>query len=152
MCCVKNSSRSRHAIHGRRNTIDVILNPLGVASRMNLGQVFESVCGMISRLLAQQIQYHLHLGNDEKVRELMLQIYQSQAANWSDGELSEHARRVVKDGVAMLAMPFCSPSVEDMDKFLELTELIKAVKFTLYDGQSGDKFPSQSCCWSTCTL
>jgi DNA-directed RNA polymerase subunit beta-beta' len=119
--------------------VDIVLNSLGVPSRMNLGQIFESVCGMISHLFGEKMRYHLATNNLDKVRELMGKVCNAEVESWDEVELLERANEVVRKGLGVMAMPFCSPTISDMEDMLEYLGVDKSCKYTLHDGQTGER-------------
>jgi DNA-directed RNA polymerase subunit beta len=125
--------------------IDVVLNPLGVPSRMNVGQILETHLGWACRGLGRIIDDALHnfheSGHAEELRKAMVDIYgaDTSVAKFKDDELVMLAERV-KGGV-----PVATP-VFDGAREREIVELLKKAGFdttgqvTLHDGRTGEPF------------
>jgi len=129
--------------------IDLILNPLGVPSRMNIGQILEVHLGLIGKKLGKQIQkiFEEKQANfAEQLREKMLEIAktaklmkaQAELKTISVQELLDYARDWSR-GVKFAVTPFESTNQEEFDKLFELAKMESDGKTTLYDGKTGDK-------------
>ena len=125
--------------------VDVVLNPLGVPSRMNVGQILETHLGWaakgvgnkIGKMLEQQAQAH-------EMREFLDKVYnvsgkQEDLDSFSDDEITELAKNL-KGGVPMATPVFDGASEKDIKAMLKLAELPEDGQMTLYDGRTGDKF------------
>jgi DNA-directed RNA polymerase subunit beta len=128
--------------------VDIILNPLGVPSRMNVGQVLEAHLGWASRELGRQVGDLLsHMKNagplTTKLQEAFSrEEYNSHFKNVTHKELPAKAKSLAK-GVHM-ATPVFDGAVEDeIKKCLEKAGLPTTGQTTLYDGRSGDPFDQQ---------
>jgi len=133
--------------------VDIVLNPLGVPSRMNVGQIFETHLGWAARGLGQQIQEMLEgihargaeiAGKDVKeVRAKLKDIYGAGYAKdidaRSDEQLMELASNLV-GGVPMGTPVFDGAREADVSIMLEKAGLDKSGQVTLYDGRTGDAF------------
>jgi DNA-directed RNA polymerase subunit beta len=128
--------------------VDICLNPLGVPSRMNIGQILETHLGFAARGLGVKIEEMLKL---ERAKALIeLRAFLDKVYNYksdkpvdldalSDDELIELARNL-KKGVPM-ATPVFDGAVEDEIKYmLELAGLPTSGQVQLYDGRSGEPF------------
>ncbi len=125
--------------------VDVVLNPLGVPSRMNVGQILETHLGWACRGLGRIIDDALHIfhesGQAKALRDAMLDIYgqDNGVTKFKDNELVMLAERI-KDGV-----PVATP-VFDGAREPEIVELLKKAGFdttgqvTLHDGRTGEPF------------
>jgi DNA-directed RNA polymerase subunit beta len=125
--------------------VDVVLNPLGVPSRMNVGQILETHLGWACRGLGRIIDDALHAfrvsGQAEVLRDAMVDIYGTDngVAKFKDDELVMLAERI-KDGV-----PVATP-VFDGAREREIVDLLKKAGFdttgqvTLHDGRTGEPF------------
>jgi DNA-directed RNA polymerase subunit beta len=125
--------------------VDVVLNPLGVPSRMNVGQILETHLGWACRGLGRIINEALHAfhesGQVKELRAAVADIYGTEdgVAKFKDGELVMLAERI-KDGV-----PVATP-VFDGAREREIVELLKKAGFDatgqvmLYDGRTGEPF------------
>jgi DNA-directed RNA polymerase subunit beta len=130
-------------------TVDIVLNPLGVPSRMNIGQVLEVHLGWAAKGLGQKIQRMLEA--QEKVAELrkfLDQIYNHDKklaaervdlTQFSDAELLGMARNLV-DGVPMATPVFDGASEAEIKAMLKLAELPESGQTILHDGRTGEAF------------
>jgi DNA-directed RNA polymerase beta subunit len=129
--------------------VDLILNPLGVPSRMNIGQILEVHLGLIGKKLGEQIQEIFEKKKEDFVKELRAKMSEiantaklmrakNEIAKMSDEELIKYARDWSK-GVKFAVSAFESPTKEEFDKLFELAKIDKDGKTTLYDGKTGEK-------------
>jgi len=128
--------------------VDIVLNPLGVPSRMNVGQILESHLGWAAKGLGRKIARFLdeNYGAD-KIKGLMKDIYGSpemakQINAMTDEEIFERARKMSR-GVHMAAPVFEGASEDEIKGLLELADLPVSGKMTLFDGRTGEKFDQQ---------
>jgi DNA-directed RNA polymerase subunit beta len=128
--------------------LDIILNPLGVPSRMNVGQVLEAHLGWASRELGRQVGELISRMKDAAPLTKKLQDafsreeYNRCFKNVKDKELPAKAKFLEK-GVHM-ATPVFDGAVEDeIKKCLEKAGLPTTGQTTLYDGRTGDPFDQQ---------
>ena len=130
-------------------TVDIILNPLGVPSRMNIGQILEVHLGMIGKKLGDQIQEIFDAERENMVAELrekMIKIAdiaklmnaKETLSNISDEELIKYARDWAK-GVKFATSVFEGTSQEEFEKLFELAKMDSDGKTELYDGRTGEK-------------
>ena len=130
--------------------VDIVLNPLGVPSRMNIGQLFETHLGMAGRALGQQIGEILDEVKQKRavtddLRSIMGKIYGKNNAiaeklnKMTDTEIRAEAA-LLKDGVPMATPTFDGATPEEIKAMLKLAKLPESGQFTLYDGVTGEKF------------
>jgi len=128
--------------------VDIVLNPLGVPSRMNFGQILETHLGMAARALGEQIGAMLDEVKQKRavtddLRTLMGKIYGKDMAEklnkMTDTEVRANAA-LLRDGVPMATPTFDGATPEDIRKMLKLANLPETGQFTLYDGVTGEKF------------
>ena len=130
-------------------TVDIVLNPLGVPSRMNIGQVLEVHLGWAAKGLGQKIQRMLEA--QQKVAELrkfLDEIYNHDRTTheervdlkqFSDEELLTLAKNLT-DGVPMATPVFDGAAETEIKKMLELAELPLSGQTMLHDGRTGEAF------------
>ncbi len=134
--------------------VDVVLNPLGVPSRMNVGQIFETHLGWAARGLGQQItkaldEYKLANPNPEAgappeaIREVLTHAYgddyASEIKRRSDSEVMELAN-YLKPGVPMGTPVFDGAREADVSTMLTKADLDPSGQVDLFDGRTGDRF------------
>jgi len=128
--------------------VDIVLNPLGVPSRMNVGQILETHLGAAARGLGQQIGEVLdEIKNKRAVtddmRALLGKIYgrdvSAQLEKMTDTEVRATAA-LLRDGVPMATPTFDGAMPDDIKKMLKLAKLPESGQVTLYDGMTGEKF------------
>ena len=129
--------------------IDVVLNPLGVPSRMNVGQILETHLGMAARGLGVKIEHMLREARDQQVgqiREFLGEVYNSTSGtrvedldSLSDDEIITLAKNL-KAGVPMSTPVFDGAKEGEIKHLLKLADLPESGQMTLYDGRSGDAF------------
>lgn len=127
--------------------VDVVLNPLGVPSRMNVGQILETHLGWATRTLGEKIQEHLnkHYSREELTKALK-KAYHSEAM---DEFLNQASEAQIKEMASKLrgGLPIDTP-VFSGAKEIEVKEMLKEAglpssgQTTLFDGRSGAAFDS----------
>jgi len=126
--------------------VDVVLNPLGVPSRMNIGQILETHLGWAAKGLGKKIDEMLHANAKiTEVRKFLNKIYNHQngqpedLASFSDEEIIELCKNL-KNGVPFATPVFDGASEEEIKYMLELADLPTSGQTTLFDGRSGEAF------------
>jgi DNA-directed RNA polymerase subunit beta len=128
--------------------VDVILNPLGVPSRMNVGQVLETHLGWASREMGRQIAELLEGVRDTNLLRRKLadcfsaEEYKNHFKNLNDEQLVERAKWL-KDGVPMASPVFDGANEDEIKKCLTKAGLPVTGQTTLYDGRTGLPFDQQ---------
>jgi DNA-directed RNA polymerase subunit beta len=130
--------------HGQ--PVDIVLNPLGVPSRMNVGQVLETHLGMAARGLGDKIDAMIKEQKKvAEVRKFLEAIYNNGAGrtedikSFSDTEVMELAGNLV-GGVPMATPVFDGAAEDSIKDLLKLADMPESGQFTLYDGRSGEAF------------
>ncbi|MEW6209495.1 MAG: DNA-directed RNA polymerase subunit beta, partial [Acidobacteriota bacterium] len=126
--------------------VDIVLNPLGVPSRMNVGQILETHLGWASKELARKIN-DMIAGPDEalsQLRKLYREVFpahewQERLTEMSDQEIIEFSRRMT-DGIPFASPVFDGAREQDIKRLLEIAELPTSGKTILYDGMTGEPF------------
>ena len=124
--------------------VDVVLNPLGVPSRMNVGQIFETHLGWASAGLGKQITKLLDAWQDGGQRAALVDklsdIYGPDVPlPEEESELVELARNLGK-GVPMATPVFDGAHIGDIEDLLEKAGLARTGQSQLFDGQTGEPF------------
>jgi DNA-directed RNA polymerase subunit beta len=129
--------------------IDIVLNPLGVPSRMNIGQILETHLGWAARGLGLKIGKLLDSQNAiVELRKLLDRIYnvtggqKEDIASLSDAEILELASNLTA-GVPMATPVFDGASEADIKALLELADLPTSGQTMLTDGRTGEAFDRQ---------
>jgi len=124
--------------------VDIVLNPLGVPSRMNVGQIFETHLGWACAGLGKQVTRLLEDwqagGQREALMDRLREIYvPDEDLPDTDEELIELARNLAK--VVPIATPvFDGARIGDIENMLESAGLNRSGQVYLFDGQTGDQF------------
>ncbi len=129
--------------------VDIVLNPLGVPSRMNVGQILETHLGWAAKELGKQLnemceQYKKGEKTIDDLNTRLKEIYgqkqykaQIEPLNKSEKmDLIEH----LKDGIPMATPVFDGATGEDINHMLEMAGLPTSGQIDLYDGRTGEKF------------
>ena len=131
------------------NPVDVVLNPLGVPSRMNVGQVLETHLGAAAKGLGDRINVMLEEKRKvAEVRKLLDEIYNSVGTkkedldSFSDDEIMELAHNLRK-GVPMATPVFDGAAESEIKQMLKLAGMNESGQVTLYDGRTGESFDRQ---------
>ena len=126
--------------------VDVVLNPLGVPSRMNVGQILETHLGMAAKGLGVKIDKMIKEQKQAaEVKDFLGKIYNNGAGrnedldSFSDDELITMAKNL-RGGVPMATQVFDGASEAEVKELLSLADLPDSGQFTLYDGRTGDAF------------
>lgn len=125
--------------------VDVVLNPLGVPSRMNVGQVLETHLGWAARCLGNKIADILEAQNKiKKLRAFLSEIYsskreQQELKKFSDTEILDFSHNL-KAGVPLATPVFDGASEEEIKHMLRLAGLPESGQVMLYDGRTGVSF------------
>jgi DNA-directed RNA polymerase subunit beta len=125
-------------------SVDIVLNPLGVPSRMNVGQVLETHLGWAAKGLGIKIGKMLHVQDRiSKIRQLLGKIYKGDQGKsldlMADNEIIELAFNL-RGGVPMATPVFDGASEEDIREMLALADLPTTGQTKLFDGRTGDPF------------
>jgi DNA-directed RNA polymerase subunit beta len=125
--------------------VEIVLNPLGVPSRMNVGQILETHLGWAGYQLGERINEFLKENSrEEAVRRELKSIFKdtpflSKIANLEDDELMHVAKTLTK-GVFFASPVFDGSREVEIKSMLREANLPESGKTDLYDGMTGDKF------------
>ena len=129
--------------------IDIVLNPLGVPSRMNVGQVLEVHLGAAAKGLGDRIGELIDAKKKiTELRRLITEVYnkigeqREDIKGLSDEEIVELADNL-RDGVPMATPVFDGASESEIKGMLELAGMDESGQITLYDGRTGEEFDRQ---------
>ena len=132
--------------------VDIVLNPLGVPKRMNVGQVLETHLGWAAKGIGERIGQLLEArdangGAPARIREYLTEVYngfegrQEDFDLLTDDEILELAGNLT-DGLPIATPVFDGAKEGVIKKMLEISGLPTSGQTTLYDGRTGDKFDS----------
>jgi DNA-directed RNA polymerase subunit beta len=125
--------------------VDIVLNPLGVPSRMNVGQILETHLGWAAKGLGNEIGKMLdQQAKVTELRKFLDQVYNHadkkvDLKSLDDNELLELASNL-RDGVPMATPVFDGAEESEIHRMLELANLPVTGQTTLYDGRTGEAF------------
>ncbi len=126
--------------------IDIVLNPLGVPSRMNVGQILETHLGAASKGLGERINAMLEQQKKvAEIRKLLEEIYnkigdrKEDLKSLSDTEVLELASNL-RDGVPMATPVFDGAAETEIKDMLKLAEMDESGQVVLFDGRTGEAF------------
>ena len=125
--------------------VDIVLNPLGVPSRMNVGQILETHLGWAALGLGEKIGEMLRLAYDkDSLKSFIKQIYSSKKVDEILDSLSEkELRRLVsnlKRGVFIATPVFDGANEKEIRHLLKLADLPENGQTVLFDGRTGEAF------------
>ena len=128
------------------NPVDIVLNPLGVPSRMNVGQVLETHLGWAAKGVGNKINEMLKAQESmAKLRKFLEAVYNKTGGkvedikSFTDEEVLELAGNLT-NGVPTATPVFDGATEEEIKGLLELADLDVSGQSTLYDGRTGEKF------------
>ena len=129
--------------------VDIVLNPLGVPSRMNIGQILETHLGWAAKGLGHRISEMLEANEKAaSIRKFLDEIYNHDKdagykrvdlKQFSDEELLGMAKNLT-GGVPMATPVFDGAAESEIKRMLELAGLPKSGQTTLFDGRTGEAF------------
>jgi DNA-directed RNA polymerase subunit beta len=125
--------------------VDIVLNPLGVPSRMNVGQILETHLGWAAKGVGHRIQEMLRANESAaKVRKFLDKVYNSSGKkedidSLGDDEVIELARNL-QSGLPFATPVFDGATEAEIKDMLEVAGLPRTGQITLYDGRTGDAF------------
>jgi DNA-directed RNA polymerase subunit beta len=126
------------------NPVDMVLNPLGVPSRMNVGQILEIHLGRAAKGLGDQLNRLLAESNLSEIREKMKRIFQDDADLKTIDSLNEDGLLELadyyRDGVHMATPVFDGAKEDEIKALLTEAGLSATGQTSLYDGHTGEAF------------
>ncbi len=128
------------------NPVDIVLNPLGVPSRMNVGQVLETHMGAAAKGIGKKIDAMLKdNAKPAELKSYLDKLYNANAANkenissFNNTEIIELAENL-KDGLPIATPVFDGAKESEIKDLLKLADLPESGQLTLFDGRTGQKF------------
>ncbi|MFC0309919.1 DNA-directed RNA polymerase subunit beta [Gallibacterium trehalosifermentans] len=127
--------------------VDIVLNPLGVPSRMNIGQILETHLGFAAKGIGDQINRMIKEKQEvAKLREYIQKAYdlgdacqKVDLSTFTDEEVMRLAQNLRK-GLPLATPVFDGAEEKEIKGLLELAGLPTSGQITLYDGRTGEKF------------
>jgi DNA-directed RNA polymerase subunit beta len=125
--------------------VDIVLNPLGVPSRMNVGQILEThlgwACAGLGQMVAKTVNAYMAKQDIKPLKEALKKIYgkDETIASLNDEALIELGENLSR-GVPIATPVFDGAKEADIEHMLELAGLNKTGQVQLYDGRTGDSF------------
>jgi DNA-directed RNA polymerase subunit beta len=129
-------------------TVDIILNPLGVPSRMNVGQILETHLGWAAKGLGEKINALLekYYSTDQLKKELKKLYASPEADHFVDGATEEEINRFIrrlKGGLSVATPVFDGADETEIQDMLGLANLPETGQTILFDGRTGEPFDQQ---------
>ncbi len=126
--------------------VDIVLNPLGVPSRMNVGQILETHLGWACSELGEQVK-ELFKNFEEKFEETKKKLKEIYGLNYYNEVITKLNRKEIfelveniSNGLPVSTPVFDGASTDDITKMLNLSKLPSSGQTTLWDGITGEKF------------
>jgi DNA-directed RNA polymerase subunit beta len=125
--------------------VDIVLNPLGVPSRMNVGQILEThlgwACAGLGKQVKEAVNSYLKSQDTQPMRDKLVEIYGPSDAisNLDDTTLLEVSENLIR-GVPIATPVFDGAREKDIVEMLERAGLDRSGQVTLFDGRTGDPF------------
>ena len=129
--------------------VDIVLNPLGVPSRMNVGQILETHLGWSCTELGEKLNQLVNenqkkIEKTEKIKSFLKNVYGNEIYNENIDSLNssefEDLCSNIRKGVPIATPVFDGAKENDVTKMLELADLPNSGQTTLWDGRTGEKF------------
>ncbi|MBM4318605.1 MAG: DNA-directed RNA polymerase subunit beta, partial [Deltaproteobacteria bacterium] len=125
-------------------SVDIVLNPLGVPSRMNVGQILECHLGWAARGLGERVSQLIVQQSAKGLREVLLKIYTDpqQARLIKDAPVEELRllAQSLADGLHVATPVFDGATEQEIRNLLTLAELPSTGQTVLFDGRNGEPF------------
>ncbi|MBR1089280.1 DNA-directed RNA polymerase subunit beta [Bradyrhizobium manausense] len=124
---------------------DIVLNPLGVPSRMNVGQILEThlgwACAGLGKRIGQTVDAYLSRQDIKPLKETLKKVYGEDETikSLNDNELLELGHNLSR-GVPIATPVFDGAKESDIEEMLKLAGLDASGQSTVYDGRTGDAF------------
>ena len=130
-------------------SVDVVLNPLGVPSRMNVGQILETHLGWACSELGEKINQIVKIHQDTNKKNALIsailkkiygnKIYEEKIKSLNNKDLEELCVNL-SSGIPIATPVFDGASIDDVTQLLELADLPSSGQTILWDGRTGEQF------------
>ena len=125
--------------------VDMVLNPLGVPSRMNIGQVLETHLGWAAYSLGKQLQKYLDDFKEEEVRKALKEVYMKDESlgkvlDEADADSLKNLIQKVEGGIHVATPVFDGAREKDVKSILKHARLPETGQTVLFDGRTGEPF------------
>ena len=129
--------------------VDIVLNPLGVPSRMNVGQILETHLGWACKEFGEEVKKIVNENNKkiektEKISKFLKSVYGEETFNEKVDKLSKTEFKDLcenlQHGIAISTPVFDGAKEKDVTEMLELAKLPKSGQTYLWDGRTGERF------------
>jgi len=132
--------------------VDVVLNPLGVPSRMNVGQILETHLGWACSELGEKINQIIKQTSEKEKKNTLIKnvlkkvygdkAYEENIKSLNEKEFSELST-TLSSGIPISTPVFDGASVDDVTELLKIADLPSSGQTSLWDGRTGEKFDRQ---------
>lgn len=125
--------------------VDIVLNPLGVPSRMNVGQILESMLGMACKKLGDKLAQQLNEAADGEVKKQLVKFFGAAVVESIERERGAEGLRAVAKKIAETGLRVQTPVFDGATFDRDISPMLKEVGlpergvYDLYDGQTGEK-------------
>jgi len=129
--------------------VDIVLNPLGVPSRMNVGQILETHLGWACKEFGEEVKRLVNENNKkiektEKIAKFLKSVYGEEVFRETVDTLNKSEFRDLcenlQNGIAISTPVFDGAKEKNVTEMLELAKLPSSGQTTLWDGRTGEKF------------
>ncbi|WP_435088954.1 DNA-directed RNA polymerase subunit beta [Candidatus Pelagibacter bacterium nBUS_29] len=129
--------------------VDIVLNPLGVPSRMNVGQILETHLGWACKEFGEEVkrlvnENHKKIEKTEKISKFLKSVYGEETFDNKVEKLSKPEFKdlveTLQDGIAISTPVFDGAKEKNVTEMLELAKLPGSGQTYLWDGRTGEKF------------
>ena len=126
--------------------VDIVLNPLGIPSRMNVGQILETTLGLAGRELGNRIQRLLETDGYDSIKKYLIQCFDKEMiedyeANYGKEGVMALARKTAENGVSFKTPVFDGANLsKDIEPMLKDLNLPASGSFRLRNGRTGEYF------------
>jgi len=127
-------------------TVDIVLNPLGIPSRMNVGQVLETTLGLVGRRMGDQLEQLIKTKGYETTKQYMIKAYGKEFVDSFENEFGKDALLDLARDTAKSGVHFETPIFDGADLDKDIKPMMKdcgiatSGNFQLYDGRTGRSF------------